>query len=227
MDLTSLSTPWGQPRFTSRRGKITQRSMVDENVEWEVPQIVDVVTPGNPRYSEKARLAKTMQMDGSTWGDAGADPTKLAHANNKMSCFACHSSWTTSCFGCHLSMKSNQKKPNLHNEGGLSRNWTSYNFQTLRDDIYFLAKDGTVSGNRVSPARSACAVIVSSQNQNREWLYSQQQTTSAGGSAARPSRPTCPTPCAPRRPAAARSATWRGAATTTPGWPPCSCRARA
>ncbi len=181
MDLTSLSTPWGQPRFTSRRGKITQRSMVDENVEWEVPQVVDAVTPGNPRYSEKARLAKTMQMDGSTWGDASADPTKLAHANNKMSCFACHSSWTTSCFGCHLSMKANQKKPNLHNEGGPSRNWTSYNFQTLRDDIYFLAKDGTVSGNRVSPARSACAVIVSSQNQNREWLYSQQQTTSAGG----------------------------------------------
>ena len=47
--------------------------------------------------------------------------------------------------------------------------------------VQFLAKDGTVSGNRVSPARSACAVIVSSQNQSREWLYSQQQTTSAGG----------------------------------------------
>jgi len=78
-------------------------------------------------------------------------------------------------------MKANQRKPNRHDEGGLSRNWTSYNFQTLRDDIYFLAKDGTVSGNRVAPARSACAVVVSSQNQNREWLYSQQQTTSAGG----------------------------------------------
>jgi hypothetical protein len=180
-DLSGLSTPWGQPRFTSRRGKITQRSMVDESVEWEVPQVVDAITPGNPRYSEAARLAKTMQMDGSTWGDPGADGTKLAHANNKMSCFACHSSWTTSCFGCHLSQKANKKKPNLHNEGGNSRNWISYNFQTLRDDIYFLAKDGTVSGNRVSPARSACAVIVSSQNQNREWTYSQQQTTSAGG----------------------------------------------
>ena len=155
--------------------------MVDENVEWEVPQVVDAVTPGNPKYSEAARLAKTVQMDGSTWGDAGTDATKLAHANNKMSCFACHSSWTTSCFGCHLSQKANKKKPNLHNEGGNSRNWISYNFQTLRDDIYFLAKDGTVSGNRVSPARSACAVIVSSQNQNREWVYSQQQTTSAGG----------------------------------------------
>jgi hypothetical protein len=180
-DLSSLSTPFGQPRFTSRRGKITQRSMVTDGLEWEVPQVVDVVTPGSPRYSEKARLAKTMQMDGATWGDAGAEPTKLAHDNSKMTCYACHSAWTTSCFGCHLSMRANQKKPNLHSEGGDSRNWTSYNFQTLRDDIYFLAKDGTVSKNRVAPARSACAVMVSSQNQNREWIYSQQQTTSSGG----------------------------------------------
>ena len=73
-DLTALSTPFGQPRFTSRRGKITQRCMVDENVEWEVPQVVDAVTPGNPRYSEKARLAKTMQMDGSDLGRRGRRP---------------------------------------------------------------------------------------------------------------------------------------------------------
>jgi hypothetical protein len=33
----------------------------------------------------------------------------------------------------------------------------------------------------VAPARSACAILVSSQNQNREWIYSQQQTTSSGG----------------------------------------------
>ncbi len=98
-----------------------------------------------------------------------------------MTCYACHSAWTTSCFGCHLSMKANQKKPMLHNEGGDSRNWTSYNFQTLRDDIYFLAKDGTVTKNRIAPARSACAVLVSSQNQNREWIYSQQQTVSSAG----------------------------------------------
>ena len=78
-------------------------------------------------------------------------------------------------------MRANEKRPMLHNEGDEGRNWTSYNFQTLRDDIYFLAKDGTVSGNRVSPARSACAVIVSSQNQNREWIYSQQQTVSSAG----------------------------------------------
>jgi hypothetical protein len=179
-DLSGLSTPFGEPRFTSRRGTITQRSMVTEGVSWEVPQVADTVTPGHPRFNEKARLAKTIQKGGGA-GDPGAGAAMLAHDPSKMTCFSCHSAWTTSCFGCHLSQKANQKKPMLHNEGGESRNWTSYNFQTLRDDIYFLARDGTVTGGRVSPARSSCAVTVSSQNANREWIYSQQQTVSAAG----------------------------------------------
>ncbi|HEY5907943.1 MAG TPA: hypothetical protein VIZ31_07845, partial [Vicinamibacteria bacterium] len=180
-DLSALSTPFGEPRFTKRRGKITQKSMVSEGVEWEVRQVVDAVTPGSATYNEKAALAKTMQRGGQTWGNREADAKALAHSNDNMTCYACHSAWTTSCFGCHLSQKANEKKPNLHSEGGESRNWTSYNFQTLRDDIFFLAKDGAVTKNRVAPARSACSVLVSSQNQNREWIYSQQQTVSSGG----------------------------------------------
>lgn len=69
----------------------------------------------------------------------------------------------------------------LHNEGLTTRNWTSYNFQVLRDDIYTLGIDGTVTGHRVAPVRSACAVLVSSQNSDRDWLYYQQQTVSAEG----------------------------------------------
>jgi hypothetical protein len=69
----------------------------------------------------------------------------------------------------------------LHNEGLLTKNYTSYNFQVLRDDIYMLGVDGTVTGNRFAPARSSCAVLVSSQNANRNWLYYQQQTISAPG----------------------------------------------
>jgi hypothetical protein len=51
----------------------------------------------------------------------------------------------------------------------------------LRDDIFMLGRDGTVTGNRIAPVRSSSAVLVSSQNQNREWIYSQQQTVSAEG----------------------------------------------
>ena len=69
----------------------------------------------------------------------------------------------------------------LHNEGLLTKNYTSYNFQVLRDDIYMLGVDGTVTGHRIAPVRSSCAVLVSSQNANRDWLYYTQQTISAPG----------------------------------------------
>ncbi|MBV9209207.1 MAG: hypothetical protein JOZ52_01185, partial [Acidobacteria bacterium] len=81
----------------------------------------------------------------------------------------------------HLSMQANKKMPNRHFEGGDSRNFTTYNFQVLRDDIFMLGRDGTVTGHRVAPVRSSSAILVSSQNQNREWIYSQQQTVSAEG----------------------------------------------
>jgi hypothetical protein len=166
--LASLVTPWGEPRFERQPARVLQRSMVEKGKAWTIPQ--------------------TAAASSSAAQDSHTD----AHASTRVTCYACHSSWTTSCFGCHLSMRANEKKPNLHNEGGLSRNWTSYNFQTLRDDIYFLARDGYVGPSRrdeagrpvrqrVAPARSACAVVVSSQNQNREWIYSQQQTVSGGG----------------------------------------------
>jgi hypothetical protein len=162
-------------------GDIMQNSMVVPGRWWRVPQTLDTVTQGSRDYNEQSRYAKTIRKDNATWGDVPADSNQLAHRDNNMTCVACHSSWVTSCFGCHLSMQANRKMPNRHNEGGNTRNFTQYNFQVLRDDIFMLGRDGTVTGNRVAPVRSSSAVLVSSQNQNREWIYSQQQTTSAEG----------------------------------------------
>ncbi len=180
-DLAGLRTPWGARRFYWDGGKLFQRSMLDQNQQWEVVQVVDSITPGNPHYNEKSRLAKTIQKDGVTWGDAAGDQSQLAHQNSRMTCYACHSAWAPTCYGCHLPMVANQKMPMLHNEGLTTRNWTSYDFQVLRDDVFSLAIDGTVTGHRVAPVRSACAVLVSSQNNNRDWIYYQQQTISAEG----------------------------------------------
>jgi hypothetical protein len=181
-DLSILRTPFGQRRFYWQSGKLFQRSMVDgDRPPWEVVQVIDTITPGNPHYSEASRLAKTLRKDGKTWGAASGEESALAHANSKMTCYTCHSSWTTSCFGCHLPMTANRKAPMLHNEGLKTRNYTSYNFEVLRDDIYMLGVDGTVTKNRIAPTRSTCAIVVSSQNANRDWLYYQQQTISAAG----------------------------------------------
>ena len=178
--LSRLRTPWRLPRFYWKDNRLFQRSVVEKDIEWEVVQTRDTVTPGNSHYSEKSAYAKTILKDGS-WGGDAIDTNKLAHSNNRITCQTCHSAWTTTCFGCHLSMTANRRTPMLHNEGTLTRNWTSYNFAVLRDDAYMLGIDGTVTGNKVSPVRSACAVVVSSQNQNRSWIYYGQQTVSSEG----------------------------------------------
>ena len=180
-----MRTPFKEARFYWDDGKLWQRSNIVKDRKWEVVQVLDSITPGNEHYSEKSRLAKTIQKDGMTWGNVPdslpSGESVLAHRDSRMTCYSCHSSWTTSCFGCHLSMSANQKMPMLHNEGQTTRNYTNYNFMVLRDDVYMLGVDGTVTGNKIAPVRSACAVVVSSQNANRNWLYQQQQTISAPG----------------------------------------------
>jgi hypothetical protein len=172
MDLARLRTPFGARRFEWVEGALVQRSMVEPAVQWKVSQVLDSITPGSATYNAKARAAKTVESSGGG----------LAHADEKMSCYTCHTSWMTSCFGCHLSMKANANRTALHNEGDTAtKNYTSYNFQVLRDDVFMLGLDSTVKKNKIVPVRSSSAVVVSSQNANREWLYHQQQTISAEG----------------------------------------------
>jgi hypothetical protein len=181
-DLAALRTPAGQRRFEWRGDVLVQRSVVEAGLAWEVKQTADVIRPGHKHYNAKAALAKTVRRQGDAlvWGEVPADG-RCAHANDTMSCIACHSAWNPSCFGCHLPQRANRKMPQLHNEGDVSKNYTAYNWQTLRDDVFMLARDGDVTGNRIGPARSSCAIHVSSYNGLREAIYVQQQTISAEG----------------------------------------------
>ncbi len=180
-NLETLITPFpsGENRFERRGSRIIQRSMLHEDLQWEIPQVKDIVTPGTPRYNAKARTAKLMGKDGLVM-----DPTQsaqLAHANEKMECYTCHTSWITNCFGCHLPQQANWKKYMNHYEGETSRNWTTYNPQVLRDDGFMLCINGSTKGNKVATARSSSALILSSKNANREQIYLQQAPISAPG----------------------------------------------
>ncbi|MSR30835.1 MAG: hypothetical protein EXR99_04940 [Gemmataceae bacterium] len=183
-DLTSLRTPSGKPRFERRGNKIFQRSLVEKDLIWEIVQTADTLDPQSPHYNAKSAIAKTVRRDGDkiVWGQiTGKDDSGCAHSNKNMSCITCHSSWNASCYGCHLPQKANMKMPQLHSEGDVTRNYTDYNFQTLRDDVFMLARDGTSTGNKINPSRSSCAIHVTSYNQNRESIYVQQQTISGEG----------------------------------------------
>ena len=184
-NLLDLRTPSGRRRFELRGDRIIQNSMVEKDLSWEVTQVADTVDPNNKEhYNARAELAKTVRFDEQgrfVWGGDQPQLDQCGHSAKTVSCIACHSSWNQSCFGCHLSQKANRKTPSLHFEGDVTRNAISYNFQTLRDDVYMLARDGNVTGNMIGPARSSCAIHVGSYNQNRESIYVQQQTISAEG----------------------------------------------
>ncbi|MGN6545267.1 MAG: hypothetical protein ACTHK7_09490 [Aureliella sp.] len=189
-NLLALRTSFGKPQFEiltepGKPPRLIQRSTVEPDLFWEVTQTAETVRPGSKRYNPRSHAAKTAKLgaDGRVvWGGtAKADFENCPHNDQNMSCVACHSSWNPSCFGCHLPQKANIKSPELHNMGDVTRNRTAYNFQTLRDDVFMLARDGDVTGNRIGPARSSCAIHVSSYNANRESIYAQQQTISGDG----------------------------------------------
>ena len=204
VDLSRSVTPW-KPRFEwedvidsvtgepikDAQGRparrLYQNSTMAAGARWEIPQTVDVIDPKNTlrHYNAKAAHAKTVQRDGETWGEVPETgalcKSGLAHDSQNMDCQVCHTSWATSCFGCHLSMKANQRVPLNKYEGVLDRNFTTYNPQVVRDDVFMLGIDGTVKKNRLAVIRSSSAVVVSSQTQNRNWAYSQQQTVSGDG----------------------------------------------
>lgn len=181
--LLALRTPFGMPRFELRGRDLIQHSMVERGLSWEVVQTADTLDPQSKHYNARSHMAKTVGFGSDGKLEWGGDPRRPACAHNgtTTSCIACHTSWNPSCFGCHLPQKANEKMPQLHNAGDVTRNYVSYNFQTLRDDVFMLARDGNVTGNRIGPARSSCAIHVTSYNQNRENIYTQQQTISAEG----------------------------------------------
>ena len=189
LDLLALRTPSGKRRFEMQGDRVIQNSMVEKGISWAVPQVADTIDPEHEDYNELSAMAKTVRFANDennqlAWGEVKVDEhgnNDCAHSSENMSCISCHSSWNQSCFGCHLSQKANRKTPSLHNEGDMTRNAIAYNFQTLRDEVYMLSRDGNVTNNRIGPARSSCAIHVGSYNQNRESIYAQQQTISADG----------------------------------------------
>ena len=177
-DLTALTTPFGRRRFAWVNGRLMQRSVVTLDLEWEVIQVKDTITPGNAHYNERSRYAKTIQRDGRTWGSAAAT---LAHDDSNMTCQSCHTSWMTSCSGCHLPQEQNQKSTTHHFEALSTRNYASYNPQVIRTDAFMIGVSGTTKGHRIAPVRSSSALVISSTNAQRQRIYIQQPPISAPG----------------------------------------------
>ncbi len=178
--LSGPRTAFGQRQFEVREETVIQRSKMYDGVEWEVPQLVDIVNPESPSYDELAAKAKTIRRDGS-WGVENVGSASLAHDNQRIECYSCHTSWNTGCYGCHLVLDVNDKLDAKHNEGETSRGQIYYNPQVLRTDNFLLGLNGSSKGNRFSPMRSASSVLVTASARNRQTVVHQQPTISAPG----------------------------------------------
>ena len=182
MDMSLLRTQDGRRRFEWIGNVLWQRSAIDPDLQWKMTLTKDTVTPGHPRYNEKAARAKLTHAGApGRDGKWGAGASEYAHGDDKMTCFSCHLSWTTSCAGCHLPIQANWKTERQHYEGGETRNYATYNPQVAREDMFQLGRHGPVKGGRITPVRSSSALVLSSTNANRERIYIQQPPVSASG----------------------------------------------
>ena len=182
MDLEALRTPDGRLRFEWIGNELYQRSMLDPELEWKMSLVKDTVSSSHPEYNAKAARAKLMSDDTSTleWG-LNVPYEQLAHADDEIECYTCHTSWTTSCGGCHLPIEANWKTARHHYEGGETRNYATYNPQVARDQMFLLGKRSDANGGRTAPVRSTSALVLSSTNANRERIYVQQPPVAASG----------------------------------------------
>ncbi len=166
--------------------KLYQNSDDVAGQRWEIPQTIDVIDPALAALQRQGALRQDAACAMARLGQGARTRRRSARRSSRtptrtMDCQICHTSWATSCFGCHLPMKANQRVPQNKYEGVIDRNFTTYNPQVVRDDVFQLGIDGTVKKNRMAVIRSSSAVVVSSQNSNREWVYSQHQTVSGDG----------------------------------------------
>ncbi|MBU2874219.1 multiheme c-type cytochrome [Marinobacter salexigens] len=181
-DMSLMRTPDGRRRFEWINNDLYQRSIMYPDKEWKVSLVKKSVSKSSADYNEKAARAKLMSND-VTVQHFGVDvPMEdLAHSNDKMECFACHTSWTNTCGGCHLPIKANEKTERHHYEGGETRNFASYNPQVAGDQMFLLGKHSPGKGGKYAPVRSSSALVLSSENANREKIYIQQPPIAASG----------------------------------------------
>ncbi|MEP4486894.1 MAG: hypothetical protein ABJ013_14785 [Halioglobus sp.] len=181
-DLGAIRNPDGRLRFEWIGENLIQRSVLDPELEWEVSLVKDSVDPEHTGYNSEAARAKTMSTDTASqaWGTE-VSTDELAHSDEEMECYTCHTSWTTSCGGCHLPIQANEKTERHHYEGGSSRNYATYNPQVARDQMFLLGRRETAKGGKIAPVRSTSALVLSSTNSNREKIYIQQPPIAASG----------------------------------------------
>ena len=136
-----------------------------------------------------ARYAHTIRTDNKTWGYApddedvtarqGAAAGSFQHADELLRLPLPRGTRAVSAAICRSS--ANQRMPMQHNEGTLHPQLHQLQFSDAPRRRLHARRRFDRPRHKIVPVRSACAVLVSSQDAQRQWIYTQQQTISAEG----------------------------------------------
>jgi len=116
----------GQKRFEWRGGKLYQRSAVDPGMEWRVKLVrTPWIRPRPTTTSGRRAPSGQPRYAAAEWG-ADVPDDQLAHGNDKMECYSCHTSWTRA-RRLSPAHEANAKTERHHYEGGNARVYATYN----------------------------------------------------------------------------------------------------
>ncbi|HEY1101248.1 MAG TPA: hypothetical protein VGF99_20085, partial [Myxococcota bacterium] len=182
MEAERYTTPFGQPWFERRDGRIFQRSRVNPELGWYVPQLKSPKdntsayahrqTIGGPAEGrDNATCAANTTEDQCTnarcsWdGEAckGFDRSyaHIAEPGEKggLECYACHSSWQPNCLSCHIKMDVSKPKQEIWWGDDDVEDVFFQLFSYTRSPFY-LGNAGNTEGNKIAPHRSTMQVHV-------------------------------------------------------------------
>ena len=172
-NLALLRNPDGQRRFewsTDSYGRrtLTQRSIVDPRLSWQVSLVKDAVDPSSPRFNAKSARAKLMSATGAEDGKfgfgPGVSPENRAHKDPEaVACFTCHSvvDHERAAAAICRSRRTGNRPAATNMTAIETRNFATYNPQVARDEMFQLGKHQTTKGNQIAPIRSTSALVLS------------------------------------------------------------------
>ena len=178
MEAQRYDTPFGKKWFEKIDGKLFQRSRVDPNLGWFVPQLTapkdnasayahgqrsetfdgaldkDSATCA-PFVTEDACIDASCSWDGSTCKGFERTYAHIAEPGEKggLECYACHSSWQPNCLTCHMKMDVAKPKQEVWWGDDDVEEMFFQLFSYTRSPFY-LGNAGNTEGNKIAPHRS-------------------------------------------------------------------------
>jgi hypothetical protein len=143
-DLLLARDPIGRAFFSVREGddgkrRLYQRSRVQPDLEWAVPQLADTAT-----------MAHGQQHVPSMPKEAG-----------KLECYSCHNAFAMNCLACHYQQNYKKQQREAFLSGGTQPAKTDFQLFGMIRSPLVLGVDGTVENNRIAPFRSSMEAYVS------------------------------------------------------------------